>query len=114
MEKNTVIWTGSLQPTSLSKGYTVEIAYSLDMQQPEVIVLNPSLQKEGRKNPACLSVTSYAFSSQKERMDEANVHFETIVPWASLWLYYYEVWHATGEWLGGGEHPIARKKQKNL
>ena len=54
------------------------------------------------------------FSSQKERMDEANVHFETIVPWASLWLYYYEVWHATGEWLGGGEHPIARKKQKNL
>ena len=48
-KKNTVIWTGSLQPTSLSKGYTVEIAYSLDMQQPEVIVLNPSLQKEGRK-----------------------------------------------------------------
>lgn len=48
-KKNTVIWTGSLQPTSLSKGYTVEIAYSLDMQQPEVIVLNPSLQKRGKE-----------------------------------------------------------------
>jgi hypothetical protein len=29
----------------------------------------------------------------------------TILPWASLWLYFYEVWHATGEWLGGGVHP---------
>ena len=43
-----------------------------------------------------IQVTSYAFFVPKERMDEANVHFETIVPWASLWLYYYEVWHATG------------------
>ncbi|EKK00114.1 hypothetical protein RBSH_04450 [Rhodopirellula baltica SH28] len=22
-----------------------------------------------------------------------------------MWLMYYEFWHATGEWLGGGEHP---------
>ena len=26
----------------------------------------------------------------------------SIVPWLSLWLYYYEVWLATGEWEGGG------------
>jgi len=29
----------------------------------------------------------------------------TIVPWTSLWLRHYEVWHVTGEWWGGGEHP---------
>ena len=29
----------------------------------------------------------------------------TIIPWAIEWLYYYELWLATGEWLGGGEHP---------
>jgi len=29
----------------------------------------------------------------------------TVVPWLSEWLYFYEVWRATGEWLGGGEHP---------
>ena len=29
----------------------------------------------------------------------------TIVPWTAVWLYYYEVWRATGEWLGGGEEP---------
>ena len=29
----------------------------------------------------------------------------TIVPWCSEWLFYYELWLATGEWLGGGVHP---------
>ena len=29
----------------------------------------------------------------------------TIIPWTVEWLYYYELWQATGEWLGGGEHP---------
>ena len=29
----------------------------------------------------------------------------TIVPWLSLWLFYYEVWRATGTWYGGGTHP---------
>jgi len=37
---------------------------------------------------------------------------ETIVPWACLWLYYYEVWHTTGEWLGGGLHPSARRPRR--
>jgi hypothetical protein len=27
---------------------------------------------------------------------------DTIVPWASLWLFYYEMWHAAGVWFGGG------------
>jgi hypothetical protein len=30
---------------------------------------------------------------------------ETIIPWASSWLYFYEVWLATGAWFGGGTHP---------
>jgi hypothetical protein len=27
---------------------------------------------------------------------------ETIVPWASEWLFHYEIWKGTGEWRGGG------------
>lgn len=33
---------------------------------------------------------------------------ETIVPWASEWLFYFELWLVTKEWMGGGEHPSAR------
>ena len=28
-----------------------------------------------------------------------------VVPWASAWLFFYEEWHATGNWFGGGTHP---------
>ena len=42
------------------------------------------------------------------RRDRVIAH--TIVPWTSLWLFYYEIWLATGEWLGGGEHPEGRPK----
>lgn len=30
---------------------------------------------------------------------------DSVLLWASLWLFFYEVWLATGDWLGGGEHP---------
>lgn len=30
---------------------------------------------------------------------------DSIIPWTSLWLYFFELWIATGEWLGGGIHP---------
>lgn len=26
----------------------------------------------------------------------------TIIPWASGWLFFYEFWLATGQWFGGG------------
>ena len=29
---------------------------------------------------------------------------DTIIPWTIEWLYYYEMWRITGEWLGGGIH----------
>ena len=28
-----------------------------------------------------------------------------LVGWAAEWLFFYEVWLATGMWLGGGLHP---------
>jgi hypothetical protein len=27
------------------------------------------------------------------------------LPWAAIWLFYFEEWLASGEWKGGGEHP---------
>ena len=37
---------------------------------------------------------------------------DTLIPWTSLWLYYYEIWIETGEWVGGGKH--GKKKQEPL
>ena len=30
---------------------------------------------------------------------------ETIIPWASDWLFFFEGWLTTGKWEGGGRHP---------
>ena len=42
-------------------------------------------------------------------LDSADVISETIMPWLALWLFHYEAWHATGEWLGGGQEPTTKK-----
>jgi hypothetical protein len=34
----------------------------------------------------------------------------TTVPWALLWLFYFESWLVTGAWDGGGIHPETPKE----
>jgi hypothetical protein len=36
----------------------------------------------------------------------------TILPWTSLWLYFYELWLVTGQWMGGGKHPSPEEKKE--
>lgn len=49
--------------------------------------------------------------AKKAKASKANHHdldhrkdliSDTIIPWVADWLLYYELWLATGEWLGGG------------
>jgi hypothetical protein len=107
-------WTGDLQPNVLCDRYRVKISYNQN-RNPFVNVINPKLTKrEGSKSiphvypedRLCL------FHPRKSEWNHTMLIAETIIPWTSLWLFYYETWQATGEWLGGGEHPIP-KKSKN-
>ncbi|WP_243297749.1 hypothetical protein [Bacillus litorisediminis] len=112
-KRNTVIWIGKLKPTEMSANYTVQVTYSLDMNQPEVIILSPKLQKRGdEKIPHIYPGEKLClFRPRKKEWTKEMFVADTIVPWTSLWLYYYEMWHATGEWLGGGEHFKVRGKK---
>jgi hypothetical protein len=110
----TVVWTGDLQPSLLSDRYRVRISYNLH-KYPFIDVVEPKLTiRDGSKsiphvyeeNRLCL------FDPRKNEWSHTMLIAETIIPWTSLWLFYYETWQATGEWLGGGEHPIL-KKSKN-
>lgn len=107
-DKNTRIWTGTIRPKPLSETYTVEISYTLG-KIPKIVVLNPLLypRSDSEKIPhvyggnrPCL------FLPWKWNSDQLVA--STIVPWLSLWLFYYEVWHYTGDWKGGGEHPTEK------
>lgn len=99
------VWRGTLQPTELSDVYTVEIAYTL-AQRPDVHVLEPQLKlhPDHKRLPHVYpgnSLCLYTFGEWYAGLYIAN----TIVPWISLWLFFYEIWLATGRWKGGGTHP---------
>lgn len=99
--------TGSLQPTPRSVAYTFVLKYSLN-SSPKIKILSPELKKNEKGEDAehlypgghlCLYQPKY------REFTRTDLLADTIIPWTSLWLYHYEVWHLTGEWLGGGEHP---------
>lgn len=112
--KNIVRWVGELRPTDISQRYRIKIIHQL-YRKPEVHVLKPLLVTDERGmiphvypgRRLCL------FHPQKREWGQGMHVATTIVPWTALWLYYYEVWQATGDWLGGGEHPELRRSPRS-
>lgn len=104
-----VTWVGDITPTASSETYRVRITYQLGMS-PQVFVISPELQngQDGADTPhtyprkrLCL------YFPEAEEWDSSMAIGKTIMPWTALWLYFYEVWLATGKWEGGGKHPEA-------
>jgi hypothetical protein len=105
---NPFAWEGTLTPIGAS-GYRVRIAYYPGLVRPQVTVLDPELvpREPGIKIPHTFKSGRVCLHLNEEWNPSMYLH-QTIVPWTCLWLYYYEVWHATGEWLGGG-HGVANE-----
>ena len=103
--------SGIVQPTSRSDQYTIEIKYHL-REQPRVFVVKPQLVENFNRDkiPHIYPGKRLCLYQPKYREYKfADLIADTIIPWTSLWLYHYEVWHNTGTWLGGGEHIILEK-----
>lgn len=74
---------------------------------PKIWILDPELRRRtddepiphtyGQKRP-CVFYPEWDWSPS----DYLGV---TVIPWLAEWLFFYEIWHATGKWLGGGIHP---------
>ena len=98
---------GELSPSPISQTYTVRIAQKSG-RIPEVQVITPELEKskDGTNIPhmyAQEKLCLFRPGANEWRMSMPIA--TTIVPWTSMWLCFYESWHATGEWQGGGVHP---------
>lgn len=101
-------WQGTLQPTPCSRVYTVRVIHKRT-KPPSVHIVDPKLvAPEGKKIPHVYAGDKLCLYHPKYREWTSSMLLaDTIVPWASEWLLHYEVWLATGEWTGGGEHPPA-------
>ncbi len=107
--RGVAIWRGPLRPSALSAEYMVRITYKLGFT-PSVDVLDPELSSRvpGEKIPHTYPEDRLClYLPRANDWSARDLIADTIVPWTSVWLFFYEVWHATGEWLGGGEHPNA-------
>lgn len=99
--------TGQLRPTARSQTYEVQITYKLK-NNPDIILLSPKIERNFKEE-----MPEHLYSQERlclfrpiyGEFKFSDFLSETILPWIALWLYHYEVWHLTGDWLGGGEHP---------
>ncbi len=110
VKKGVLTWTYSVRPSPIGRLYTLLLRLK-DRDLPSVIVRTPDLNAlaAGKKLPhvyreqppeLCL------FRPSKWEWSEADKLIDTIVPWSVEWLHYFEIWLRTGQWVGGGEHPV--------
>lgn len=102
-------WFGRLQPSILSRAYEIRMDYRIN-ERPDVRIVAPVLQKHNQLSiPHLFSDgTLCLFRYKYYEFDGSLIIADTIIPWTSLWLYYYEIWLFSGEWLGLGEHPCGK------
>lgn len=104
-----LLWDFETRPTPLSRVYTLQIVYPQG-RTPRVVVREPDLVAlaGGRRLPhvyeqkpphLCLYLPGTGEWDNSMRISE------TIVPWAILWLFYFEEWLESDDWKGGGIHP---------
>lgn len=98
-----------IRSTSESKEYKVRIIYALgsypkvwlyELKDIELqdIPHTYSINKKKNRVELCL------FYPRKNEWKSSDLIADTIIPWISEWLFYYEIWLITGTWEGGGVH----------
>lgn len=106
---------GILQPFPFTKKYKVRISYKVG-ESPKVQVDSPALRRRQPDEPIPHTYAGYRpclfLPSDQSEWSGDKILAETIVPWLALWLFYYETWLSTGEWQGGGVHPVIDKKDR--
>ncbi len=116
IKKSTLYWDGWLCPTPLSRQYHVRVEYKRG-KRPDVVLMGKNLiginredfphrfvsyrGKQGNNDKYAVRICLHL----RGEFTGAMFLADTIVPWAVEWLYFYEIWLATGKWCGGGVHP---------
>jgi len=92
-----VQWKGPLQPTPDSPLYEVRIVHERE-RTPRTYVDRPAVRTDAPHRYPDGSLCLY-WSDEWIWIARESLAV-TIVPWTAFWLYYYELWLVTSEWLG--------------
>ena len=112
-DKHEMVWLGNLQPTIESPVYKIRIRYRLG-GIPKIRILSPTLKPKPPHTYSDGSLCLYTPGEGSWREDKLLA--DTILPWAAIWLYYYELWVDTDKWQGPetphGPSPIDIKREE--
>jgi hypothetical protein len=107
LDRNTAIWTGYWLPSPLSDTYQLRISCQLP-RRPKIQIISPQLKLAAGKTKLPHVYKEGQLDICVHRPEEWNKHLyiaDTIMPWISQWLRFYEYWEQTGNWEGKGTHP---------
>lgn len=111
-----LIWVHTITPKPLSDMYKIKLHYR-QAEGIEMYVLEPKLILARGK-----FLLPHVYSTPKQQLclydpngnewHPGMFYVRSIIPWASEWLYHYEIWAGSGEWHGGGiEHETAAEQK---
>lgn len=107
--RTTSSWIGKLKPSEISPEYLVRVFYRpLDI--PKVEVVKPLIREDAPHRFEDGSLCLYYFGDGSWNRNKKIA--ETILPWTAEWLRFYEIWLATGEWLGNEAPHLGKKVKK--
>lgn len=106
VQADRLTWFWQVQPSPCSVTYTVRLMLQ-GIGSPKVHVVDPPLQLAEGKNrlPHVFEADRLCLYYDDEFDRRVDQLADTVVPWVSEWLFFYEQWLTTGEWHGGGIHP---------
>ena len=100
-------WIGRLQPFEQSPIYTVKFIYPVP-KRPRIHIIDPPIND---KAPHLYPDSSLCLYFPKDASwSPGKFLSQTIVPWTSLWLAFYELWSKTGIWYGPEAPHKTRKR----
>jgi len=109
----TLVWRGRVLPHEGCRLYRVRVEYRRG-QYPSVTIEEPRLKP---REPGGVIPHTYPgprpclFYWREDEWNATMLIADTIIPWTMEWLFFYEYWHATGEWQGGGvDHALPTEK----
>lgn len=105
-------WTGDIQPGPACDTYRVRITWDGRSSRPAVHVLSPNLTALLDEDIPHRFEGGNLCLHYNGEWDPTMLISETIIPWTSEWLLHYELWLATGEWLGGGHDPGGKQEHR--
>ncbi len=99
IRRGRLAWSVKLQPTPMSVTYTAHLSYE-HRRRPRVTIVSPELPtRPGEPLPHVYEGNELCLYYGNEFNGSDDYIAETIVPWTSEWLMYYEMWFTTGDWL---------------